>query len=67
MKLNTKNQKEILLIKMTANVRRWQETTTGRKEEPIVAEKPAKKKRDDKGRYIKKKEPESLEEALTEN
>ena len=52
---------------MTANVRRWQETTTGRKEEPIVAEKPAKKKRDDKGRYIKKKEPESLEEALTEN
>tara|TARA_B100000131_G_C17791882_1_gene481714 strand:- start:72 stop:230 length:159 start_codon:yes stop_codon:yes gene_type:complete len=52
---------------MTANVRRWQETTTGRKEEPIVAETPAKKKRDDKGRYIKKKEPESLEEALTEN
>ena len=52
---------------MTANVRRWQETTTGRKEEPIVAEKPVKKKRDDKGRYIKKKEPQSLEEALTEN
>jgi len=67
LKLNTKNLKEILRINMTANVRRWQETTTGRKETPIVAEKPAKKKRDNKGRYIKKKEPESLEEALTEN
>ena len=39
-----KNQKVILLINMTANVRRWQETTTGRKEEPIVEEKPVKKK-----------------------
>jgi hypothetical protein len=28
---------------MTANVRRWQETTTGRKETPIVVEKPVKK------------------------
>ena len=65
MKLNTKNQKEILLIKMTANVRRWQETTTGRKEEPIVSEKPAKAKRDNKGRY-KKKETETVEETVTE-
>tara|TARA_B100001057_G_scaffold8327_1_gene7647 strand:- start:564 stop:716 length:153 start_codon:yes stop_codon:yes gene_type:complete len=50
---------------MTANVRRWQETTTGRKEEPIVAEKPAKSKRDNKGRY-KKKETETVEKTVTE-
>tara|TARA_B100002019_G_C21261067_1_gene596727 strand:+ start:2019 stop:2144 length:126 start_codon:yes stop_codon:yes gene_type:complete len=39
---------------MTENARHWKSTTTGRKNMPIVAEKPVKKKRDDKGRYIKK-------------
>ena len=53
---------------MTVNVRHWK-ATTGRNNPVEVEEeiKPVSKKRDNKGRYIKKKEPESLEEALTEN
>ena len=53
---------------MTVNVRHWK-ATTGRNNPVEVEEeiKPVSKKRDSKGRYIKKKEPESLEEALTEN
>ena len=68
MKLNTKNLKEILRINMTVNVRHWK-ATTGRNNPVEVEEeiKPVSKKRDSKGRYIKKKKPESLEEALTEN
>lgn len=44
---------------MTENVRHWKQTTTGRKQIPIVEEKPVKKtkaKRDSKGRYIKTQE-----------
>tara|TARA_R100000278_G_scaffold15295_4_gene15789 strand:- start:668 stop:793 length:126 start_codon:yes stop_codon:yes gene_type:complete len=41
---------------MAENVRHWKSTTTGRKNIPIVAEKPVKKKRDEKGRYIKTEE-----------
>ena len=53
---------------MTESARHFKQTTTGRKQIPISeVEKPVSKKRDNKGRYIKKKEPESLEEALTEN
>jgi len=43
---------------MTESVRRWKETTTGRKETPVSEEKPTKKKRDTKGRYVKNVEPE---------
>tara|TARA_B100000212_G_scaffold59601_1_gene40128 strand:- start:165 stop:284 length:120 start_codon:yes stop_codon:yes gene_type:complete len=39
---------------MTESVRRWKEVTTGRKEIPVSEQKPTKKKRDDKGRYVKK-------------
>ena len=46
---------------MTESARHFKQTTTGRKQIPISeVEKPVKKTK-------KKKEPESLEEALTEN
>ena len=46
---------------MAENQRHWKQTTTGRKNTPISeVEKPVKKTK-------KTKEPQSLEEALTEN
>tara|TARA_R100001129_G_scaffold175347_1_gene148327 strand:+ start:1233 stop:1358 length:126 start_codon:yes stop_codon:yes gene_type:complete len=41
---------------MAESTRHWKSETTGRKNIPIVAEKPVKKKRDEKGRYIKTEE-----------
>jgi len=53
------------LINMTENVRHWKQTTTGRKNIPIDEFEKSIKKTPKKTK--KTQEPQSLEEALTEN